>query len=112
MTGSYAVGRKAFGFCDICGFRYPLGELKYFVFALRNTRVKACPVCLDKDHPQLQVGRYPVVDPQALIEPRPDQSLYTPVPTYSARDLFSWNPVGANIWPMQSSVGQVTASVH
>ena len=31
-----------------------------------------CGSCLDPDQPQLQVGRYPINDPQALQYPRPD----------------------------------------
>ena len=32
------------------------------------------PECWEPDHPQLQLGLYPVNDPQAVREPRPDVS--------------------------------------
>jgi hypothetical protein len=32
---------------------------------------------LDPDHPQLQLGMYPVEDPQAVREPRPDTTYYS-----------------------------------
>jgi len=35
---------------------------------------KLCPECWDPDQPQLQLGMYPVDDPQAVREPRPDVS--------------------------------------
>jgi len=35
-----------------------------------------CPTCWDPDHPQLQLGMYPVEDPQALRNPRPDNTYY------------------------------------
>jgi hypothetical protein len=34
-----------------------------------------CPECFDKDHPQNWQGRFPINDPQALRNPRPDPSL-------------------------------------
>jgi hypothetical protein len=33
-----------------------------------------CPTCWEPDQPQLQLGMYPVDDPQAVREPRPDNS--------------------------------------
>jgi len=36
-----------------------------------ETGLLVCPECLDKDQPQLQLGRWPVNDPQALENPRP-----------------------------------------
>ena len=33
-----------------------------------------CPTCWDPDQPQLQLGMYPVDDPQGLRDPRPDRS--------------------------------------
>jgi hypothetical protein len=37
-------------------------------------KIKVCPECWDPDQPQLQLGLYPVNDPQAVREPRPDVS--------------------------------------
>ena len=38
--------------------------------------IKVCPECWEPDQPQLQLGMYPVNDPQAVREPRPDTSYY------------------------------------
>ena len=35
-----------------------------------------CNECWSPDQPQLQLGMYPVYDPQAVREPRPDVSYY------------------------------------
>jgi hypothetical protein len=72
MPQPFAAGERAFAFCDRCGFRYPLGELQFEVVKLKRTGLKVCPTCFDPDHPQLQLGMYPVEDPQALREPRVD----------------------------------------
>ena len=37
---------------------------------------RSCPTCWDPDHPQLQLGMYPVDDPQGVRQPRPDKSYY------------------------------------
>lgn len=88
MTVRYAKGKLAFGFCDTCGQRYDLKYLNVQVVAGRTTNVKNCPYCLDKDHPQYFVGRVPVNDPQALLNPRPDTA------QVESRELWGWNPVG------------------
>ena len=72
MGSPFAVGKKAFGFCDRCGFRYLLVDLRVEVVALQDTSIKVCPECFDPDQPQLQLGRYEFNDPQALRNPRPD----------------------------------------
>tara|TARA_R110000824_G_scaffold66833_1_gene173202 strand:- start:3098 stop:3850 length:753 start_codon:yes stop_codon:yes gene_type:complete len=72
---TFAVGRKAFGFCDRCGFRYPLKELKKESLNLSEVDLKVCPSCWDPDHPQNQIGRVKTSDPQALEGPRPDTGL-------------------------------------
>ena len=83
MTTKYARGTRAFGFCDRCQFRYPLGELVFQVFAQKITKIRVCSECLDVDHPQLMLGRIPINDPIALRDPRPpldyDPSIYIEV---------------------------------
>jgi len=71
----YARGKYAFGFCDVCGFRTPLSEMRENVFNLKPTGIRTCRTCWDPDHPQLQVGRYKVFDPQSLQNARPDSAL-------------------------------------
>jgi hypothetical protein len=51
-----------------------LKELKTQVVKTKPFKVKVCPACWDPDQPQLQLGMYPVNDPQAVREPRPDVS--------------------------------------
>jgi len=68
---SYAEGRKAFGFCDRCGFRYNLKDLKTETVNLATTNLLVCSECWDPDHPQNMLGRVRVDDPQALRNPRP-----------------------------------------
>ena len=98
MTVPYAKGKLAFGFCDTCGQRYNLNELKVQIVAGRSTNIKNCPDCLDKDQPQYFLGRVPINDPQALRNPRPDTS------QEESRVLWGWNPVGN---PAVGTTGQV-----
>jgi hypothetical protein len=51
-----------------------LKELRTQTVKTRPFKVKVCQECWDPDHPQLQLGMYPVNDPQAVREPRPDVS--------------------------------------
>ena len=68
---SFAQGRRSFGFCDRCGFRYNLRELKSETVNLVSTNLLVCPECWDTDHPQNMLGRVRADDPQALRNPRP-----------------------------------------
>lgn len=74
MSVAYARGKNAAGLCDVCGFRYKLRELKNVIVKGRKTATKACPECWDPDHPQLRLGEKPVIDPQALRDPRSDRA--------------------------------------
>lgn len=71
MARPYASGKHAFGFCDICGFRYPLHDLKAEVSNMEKTGIMACDECWSPDNPQNQLGRHHFDDPQALRNPRP-----------------------------------------
>ena len=51
-----------------------LKELRIQTLKTKPFKIKVCPECWDPDHPQLQLGLYPVNDPQAVREPRPDVS--------------------------------------
>jgi hypothetical protein len=74
MSNTYASGKFAIAECDRCGQRYKLKELKNEIIKTRLFSIKVCPDCWDPDQPQLSLGMYPVSDPQALKEPRPDTS--------------------------------------
>lgn len=73
MTRPFARGERALGICDRCGFTYLLKELKEQVEDARLTGLLVCYECLDEDQPQLQLGKIPINDPQALQNPRPDR---------------------------------------
>lgn len=72
MSTQYAVGRKALGICDRCGFRYKLKELVNLTINDQRVSLKVCPTCWEPDHPQNKLGKYPVYDPQAIRDPRSD----------------------------------------
>ena len=74
MPTKYASGKHAIAECDRCGQRYMLKQLKKLTIKTKLVSIKVCPECWDPDQPQLQLGLYPVNDPQAVREPRPDVS--------------------------------------
>jgi hypothetical protein len=76
MANRYASGKFAIAECDRCGQRYMLKELKKEIIKTKLFQIKVCPECWDPDQPQLSLGLYPVYDPQAVREPRPDVSYY------------------------------------
>jgi len=101
MPSKFASGKYAIAECDRCGQRYKLKELRKQVVKTHLYNVKVCPSCWDPDQPQLQLGMYPVNDPQAVREPRPDVSyLVSGVgpdgnPEGGSRVFqWGWNPVG------------------
>ena len=103
MATRFASYKRAFGFCDKCGQRYPLKELKYYYIMGKRINSKSCPECWDPDAPQnwtgIIGGQKASNDPQALREPRPDTNrndscadfAYNPVATQQAD--FSLNNV-------------------
>ena len=72
MPNRFASGKWAISECDRCGFQYKLKQLKELVIKTKNVNLLVCPTCWEPDQPQLQLGMYPVDDPQALRNPRPD----------------------------------------
>ena len=76
MPNRFASGKHAVSQCDRCGFRYKLKQLKSLVIKTKNINLLVCPACWEPDQPQLQLGMYPVDDPQALRNPRPDNSYW------------------------------------
>lgn len=103
MVSLYASSKRALGICDRCGFTYPLRMLHMEIFDQRPDGLKVCPECLDRDQPQLQLGRVAIDDPQSLQDPRPDIDKL-PSTTY-----FGWAPVGNPITNFVTcNVGTVT----
>ena len=74
MPNRFASGKYAIAECDRCAQRYMLKQLKIQIVKTRPFKIKVCPTCWDPDQPQLQLGMYPVNDPQAVRDPRPDVS--------------------------------------
>jgi hypothetical protein len=103
MPNRFASGKRAIAECDRCGFRYKLKELKQLVIKTKNVNLLVCPTCWEPDQPQLQLGMYPVDDPQALRNPRRDNSYRQSGlnaegnPGEGSRIIqWGWNPVGLN----------------
>jgi hypothetical protein len=103
MGNRFAAGKRAISECDRCGFRFKLKNLKGLVIKTKNVNILVCPQCWEPDHPQLLLGMYPVDDPQALRNPRPDRSYVTSgllVTNYlgegSRAIYWGWNPVGGS----------------
>jgi hypothetical protein len=74
VPNQFASGKHSIAECDRCAQRYKLKELKTQTVKTKPFKIKVCPSCWDPDQPQLQLGMYPVNDPQAVREPRPDIS--------------------------------------
>ena len=96
---SYASGKHAYGICDRTGFRYPLEDLVYEFQDGHRTGFRVGRDVVDPDQPQNFLGRIRVVDPQSLLNPRPDTS--------PGRGLFGWNPVGHPLVHLTGQVGAV-----
>lgn len=102
----YALGKKAFGYCDLTGRRYPLKDLVYEVVNGRRTGFRVGRDVVDPDHPQNFLGRVKASDPQSLRDPRPDTSLD------ESRAFWGWLPVGNPLQYMVGSVGTVTVTTE
>jgi len=128
VATKYASGKYAIAECDRCGQRYKLSELRKEVIKTKLFQIKVCPTCWDPDQPQLSLGLYPVNDPQAVREPRPDVSYVASgtdvngYPSGGSRDIqWGWSPIGgssnfdAGLTPNYlvgtTSVGTVTVTV-
>jgi len=117
MPIKYASAKNSIAQCDRCGFRYKLKQLKRLVIKTKNVNILVCPECWEPDQPQLSLGLYPVNDPQAVRNPRPDSPSYyqsgldglqtinqtgpleseTGVPLLGSRTIqWGWNPVGGS----------------
>ena len=101
MPSKYSSGKYSIAECDRCGQRYKLVELKKLTIKTKQVSIKVCPECWEPDQPQLQLGMYPVNDPQAVREPRPDISYYASgidslgnVSGGSRVFQWGWAPVG------------------
>jgi hypothetical protein len=114
--------------CDRCGFQFKLTNLRKEIVKTKVVNMLVCPSCFDPDQPQLQLGMYPVDDPQAVRNPRRDSTYVVAgvnvagFNTGGSRDIqWGYNPVGGsrfftdlmtpNNLVLTVAVGQVTISV-
>jgi len=128
MGNRFSSGKFSIAECDRCGQRFKLKQLKNEVIKTKLYQIKVCPECWDPDQPQLQLGMYPVDDPQAVRQPRPDTTYVTSgvnvdgYPSGGSRDIqWGWSPVGGssffdvdltpNYLVATTSVGTVSISV-
>jgi hypothetical protein len=128
MGNRFASGKRAIAECDRCGQRYKLKQLKKEIIKLKEYNLLVCPECWDPDQPQLQLGMFPVDDPQAVRNPRNDTTYVTSgtntsgYPSGGSRDIqWGWYPVGGasffdvaltqNYLVATTNVGIVTVSV-
>lgn len=95
---AFAKGKRAFGFCDRTGFRYPLRDLVYEIDNGVPNGLRVGKDVVDPDHPQNSLDQANTNDPQALEDPRPDTTL---------EGLFGWQPVGNPANYLTLSLGKV-----
>jgi len=128
MGNRFASGKNSIAICDRCGFQFKLTALKKEVIKTKIYNLLVCTSCWDPDQPQLQLGMYPVDDPQAVRNPRRDTTYVTAGPnaqgslTGGSRDIqWGWNPVGGsrayddlltpNYLAIAAQVGTVTVQI-
>ena len=104
MPNQFSSGKYAIAQCDRCNFRFKLKQLKSLTIKTKKVNILVCPECWEEDHPQLKLGMYPVNDPQAVRNPRPDSPSYLVSgldvdgdPSGGSRVFqWGWNPVGGS----------------
>ena len=128
MGNRFASGKNSIAMCDRCGAQFKLTELRKEIIKTKTYNLLVCGSCWDPDQPQLQLGMYPVDDPQAVRNPRHDTTYITAGVNSSgnltggSRDIqWGWNPVGGsrffdtvltpNYLVGTTSVGTVTVTV-
>lgn len=96
MSNRFSSGKHSIAICDRCGFQFKLKQLKELVIKTKSVNILVCPECWEPDQPQLQLGMYPIDDPQAVRNPRPDTSyVVSGNNNLGSRDIqWGWNPVG------------------
>jgi hypothetical protein len=97
----FASGKWAIAMCDRCGQQFKLKTLKTEIIKTKKYDLLVCNACWDPDQPQLQLGMYPVNDPQALRNPRRDTTYFQSGissdggSSMGSRQIqWGWNPVG------------------
>ncbi len=128
MGNRFSSGKNSIAECDRCGFRFKLTTLRKETVKTKIREILVCPSCYDPDQPQLMLGMYPVDDPQAVRDPRPDLSyvasglLVSGYQGEGSRNIqWGWAPVGGsrlfddaltpNLLALGVIIGTVTVTV-
>ena len=103
MSSQFSSGKHAIAECDRCGFRFKLKKLRSLTIKTKQVNILVCSECWEQDQPQLQLGIYPIQDPQAVRNPRPDNSYIVAGldsdgnPSGGSRIFeWGWAPVGGS----------------
>jgi hypothetical protein len=103
MGNRFASAKNSIAMCDRCGFQFKLTNLRKEIVKTKTFNTLVCPDCFDPDQPQLQLGMYPVDDPQAVRNPRRDTTYVEAgvnaqgFTTGGSRDIqWGWAPVGGS----------------
>ena len=129
MASKFSSAKNSIAECDRCGQRYKLVQLRKLTIKTKQVNILVCPECWEPDQPQLSLGLYPVNDPQAVRNPRPDVSYAVSgigpdgQPEGGSRVFqWGWAPVGGsrnfdialtpNDLVSQGQVGSVIISVN
>jgi hypothetical protein len=103
MGNRFASGKNSIAMCDRCGQQFKLTALRKEIQKTKIYNLLVCGACFDPDQPQLQLGMYPVDDPQAVRNPRKDTTYVTAGVnsigslTGGSRDVqWGWAPVGGS----------------
>lgn len=125
MPNQFSSGKFAIAECDRCGQRFKLKQLKSLTIKTKKVNILVCPECWEPDQPQLKLGMFPINDPQAVRNPRPDVSYLVSGldvdgdPSGGSRVFqWGWNPVGGardggltpNNLNLQITLGTVTVA--
>lgn len=121
MPNQFSSGIHSIAQCDRCGQRYKLKQLKALTIKTKQVNILVCPECWESDHPQLRLGMYPVNDPQAVRNPRPEKGYIVAGNDSGGSRVFQWGwaPVGGardggltpNALNLNITIGTVSVSV-
>ena len=103
---AYAKGKYAFGICDRTGFRYPIEDLVYEFTNGKRNGLRVGRDVVDPDHPQNFVGQIKSVDPQSIIDARPDRT----EPLELSVGVAQFDDFDLKISPIFGLVGVVTVT--
>jgi len=98
MSNRFTSGKHSIAECDRCGFRFKLKQLRKLTIKTKQVNLLVCPDCWEQDHPQLKLGMYPISDPQAIRNPRPDNSFEVAGSETSGSRIiqWGWQPIGGS----------------